>query len=264
MYDGVKQGQADIGNLCMSYQPGVFPLTTVLELPVSFTSSVVASMTLWDIFEKYNPEAFKDVKVLAMFATAPSNIMSKVPVRSLDDLKGLELRASGGASKVLDMLGAVPVSMPMSETPEALQKGLVKGLLSSLEVLKDFNYAEGCRFETMTNFQVYPFAVVMNKAKWNELPDDVKKVFDDLAREQSEWTGKYMDGHVKESIAWSKEKYQIEIIELPQTELDKAHAILEPMISGWKESAAKAGVAAEDVYADMLSLKKKYEQEYGN
>ena len=158
MLDGVKQGQADIGVISLSYQPGVFPLTSVLEQPLGFTSATVASMTLLDIFQKYNPEAYKDVKVLTMFTSAPSNIMSQVPVRSLADLKGLELRASGGASKVLDLLGAVPVSMPMSETPEALQKGLVKGLLSSLEVLKDFNYAESCRYETITNFQVYPFA----------------------------------------------------------------------------------------------------------
>ncbi len=263
MYDGVKQGQADIGNLCMSYQPGVFPLTTVLELPVSFTSSVVPSLVLWDLYEKYQPEAFKDVKVLAMFTTAPSNVMSKVPVRSLADLKGLELRASGGASTVLDLLGAVPVSMPMSETPEALQKGLVKGLLSSLEVLMDFNFAESCRFQTMTNFQVYPFAVIMNKDKWEQLPDDVKKVFDDLAREQAEWTGKYMDEHVQRSLEWSREKYQIEVIELPQAELDQAAQMLAPMIDDWKKAASQAGVQADEVFADMLALKARYEEEYG-
>jgi TRAP-type transport system periplasmic protein len=263
MYDGVMQGQSDIGNLCMSYQPGVFPLTTVLELPVSFTSSVVPSLVLWDLYEKYQPDAFKDVKVLAMFTTAPSNVMSKVPVRSLADLKGLELRASGGASTVLDLLGAVPVSMPMSETPEALQKGLVKGLLSSLEVLMDFNFAESCRFQTMTNFQVYPFAVIMNKDKWEQLPDDVKKVFDDLAREQAEWTGKYMDEHVQRSLEWSREKYGIEVIELPQAELDQAAQMLAPMIDAWKEAAAQAGLPAEEVYADMLALKAKYEEEYG-
>lgn len=263
MYDGVKQGQADIGNLCMSYQPGVFPLTTVLELPVSFTSSVVPSLVLWDLYEKYRPEAFKDVKVLAMFTTAPSNVMSKVPVRSLADLKGLELRASGGASTVLDLLGAVPVSMPMSETPEALQKGLVKGLLSSLEVLMDFNFAESCRFQTMTNFQVYPFAVIMNKDKWEQLPDDVKKVFDDLAREQAEWTGKYMDEHVQRSLEWSREKYQIEVIELPQAELDQAAEMLAPMIGDWKKAASQAGVQADEVFTDMLALKARYEEEYG-
>lgn len=262
MFDGVKQGQADIGCLCMSYQPGVFPLTTVLEVPVGFSSSVVPSLALWDLYEKYQPEAFKDVKVLAMFTTAPSNIMSKEPVRTLEDLKGLELRASGGASKVLELLGAVPVSMPMSECPEALQKGLVKGLLSSLEVLKDFNFAEACRFETITNFQVYPFAVVMNKDSWEKLPDDVKKVFDDLGREQSQWTGEYMDAHVVESLDWSKETYDIEIIQLSAEDQAKALETLSPMVEGWKKNSAEAGVDAETVFKDMMELKAKYEAEY--
>ncbi len=263
MLDGVKQGQADIGVISLSYQPGVFPLTSVLEQPLGFTSATVASMTLLDIFQKYNPEAYKDVKVLTMFTSAPSNIMSQVPVRSLADLKGLELRASGGASKVLDLLGAVPVSMPMSETPEALQKGLVKGLLSSLEVLKDFNYAESCRYETITNFQVYPFAVIMNKDSWEKLPDDVKQVMDDLVREQAQWTGQYMDSHLREAVEWSKETYNIELIELPQGEMEQAMKILEPMVSEWKQRAVKAGVPADEVLADVLSLKAKYEGEFG-
>ena len=262
MFDGVKQGQADIGCLCMSYQPGVFPLTTVLEVPVGFSSSVVPSLALWDLYEKYQPAAFNDVKVLAMFTTAPSNIMSKTPVKSLEDLKGLELRASGGASKVLEMLGAVPVSMPMSECPEALQKGLVKGLLSSLEVLKDFNFAEACRFETITNFQVYPFAVVMNKDSWDNLPDDVKKVFDDLRREQAQWTGEYMDGHVVESLEWSKKTYDIEVIQLSDADKAKALETLAPMVEGWKKNAGEAGVDAEAVFKDMMELKAKYEAEY--
>ncbi len=263
MFDGVKQGQADIGCLSIAYFPGVFPLTSVLEQPVGFSNTIVPSLTLWDIYEKYQPEAFKDVKVLTMFTSAPSNIMSQVPVQSLADLKGLEIRGSGGAARVLDLLGAVPVAMPMSETPEALQKGLVKGVLSSLEILKDFNFAETLRHETITNFQVYPFAVVMNKDSWNKLPDDVKKIFDDLRREQAQWTGEYMDSHLKEAVEWSKKKYDIKIYELSDAEKKQAAETLKPMIADWKARASKAGVDAEDVFNTMLELKAKYEKEFG-
>ncbi len=263
MFTGVVQGQADIGCLCMSYQPGVFPLTTALEVPVGFSSSTVASMTLWDLYEKFQPAAFKDVKVLAMFTTAPSNIMSRVPVKTLADLKGLELRASGGASQALKLLGATPVSMPMPDTPEALQKGVVKGLFTSLEVLKDFNFAELCRYETVTNLQVYPFSVVMNREAWDRLPADVKAVFDELRREQSLWTGQYMDEHVQESLAWSKEKYGIEVYQLSDAEMEEARATLTVMIDQWKEKAQAVGVPADDVLADLLALKAKYEETYG-
>ncbi len=262
MFEGVQQGIADIGCLCMSYQPGVFPMTTVVEQPVGFSSSTVATAVLYDLWNKYQPKEFSKVKVLALFATAPTNIMSTTPIKSLDDLQGLELRASGGAAKVLELLGAVPVSMPMSETPEALQKGLVKGLLSSLEVLKDFNYAESCRNVAVINAQVYPFAVVMNMDKWNSLPDDVKKVFDDLAKEQSLWTGKYMDDHVTESLSYSKEKYQEAIYEFTPEQLQEVEQKLAPMPAKWKTDAAAAGIDSQAIWDDMLSLKKSYEQQF--
>jgi TRAP-type C4-dicarboxylate transport system substrate-binding protein len=263
MLTGVIEGQADIGCLCMSYQPGVFPLTTVLEVPVGFSSSTVASMVLWDLYAKHQPAEFKNVKVLALFGTAPSNIMSRVPVKSLADLKGLELRASGGASQVLKILGATPVSMPMPDTPEALQKGVVKGLFTSLEVLKDFNFAELCRYETVTNLQVYPFAVVMNLGAWDRLPDDVKAVIDGMREEQSLWTGQYMDAHVQEALAWSKEKYGIEVFQFSEAEMAQARAQLAGMVEDWKKSAQAAGVPADAVLADLLALKAKHEQTYG-
>jgi len=193
MMDGVIAGTADIGCLCMAYQPGRFIVTNATALPMGFPNATVASLVLWDLYDKYKPEEFSKVKVLTMFACAPANIYANVPVRNLADLKGLQLRASGGVAEVLKALGGTPVGMPQSETPEALQKGVVKGAVSSLETLMDFKYAELCRYVTIFNGPIYPFAVVMNMAKWNSLPDDVKKVFDDMRVEQAEWTGKYMD-----------------------------------------------------------------------
>jgi TRAP-type C4-dicarboxylate transport system substrate-binding protein len=260
MLRGVMKGQADIGCLCMSYQPGVFPMTTVTELPVGFASSAVASRVLFDLFERHQPKEFSRVKVLAMFTTSPTNIMSKVPVRRIEDLKGLELRASGMASRVLDRLGATPVSMPMPETPEALQKGLVQGLLSSLEVMKDMNYAEYCPYVTRTDFQVYPFAVVMNKQAFDRLPDGVKKAMDDLAREQSAWTGKYMDQHVLDALAWSEATYGLETIALDADQRAAMHEQLVPLIEEWKARAAEKGVDGDAVLADLYRLKESYQQ----
>jgi TRAP-type C4-dicarboxylate transport system substrate-binding protein len=263
MFRGVEMGQADIGCLSVAYQPGVFPFSMIGEQPIGFTSATVASVVMWELFVKYQPKEFGNVHVLTMFTSAPSQIMSKAPVRSLADLKGMELRSSGTISKLIGSLGATPVSMPMSEAPEALQKGVVKGIISSLEVLKDFNYAELCRFETMTDLPVYPFAVVMNKDKWESLPPEVKKIMDDLGREQALWTGQYMDGHVKESVAWSKEKYAIEIIDLPAADKAEIEAKSQGLIDEWKKIATGAGLPADALLADLKAFKAKYEAEYG-
>lgn len=258
MMDGVIAGQADIGCLCMAYQPGRFMITSATGLPLELPNAHVASMVLWDLYNKHKPKEFEQVKVLTMFACAPSNIMSKKPVRNLQDLKGMNLRASGEAAKVLGAWGANQIGMPMSETPEALQKGVVQGLFSSLEVLKDFKFAEMCRYVTMTETSIYPFAVVMNTEKWNALPKDVQKVMEELGTEQAEWTGKYMDEHVKESIAWSKENYKLEVIKLPQVELAKWNKMLTPITGDWIKDAKAKGLPAEEIIKDIGDLKRKY------
>jgi len=255
MMDGVIAGQADIGCLCMPYQPGRFTVTEATSLPVGFPNATVASLTLWDIYRKYNPKEFASVKVLTMFTCAPANIYAKKPVKSLADLKGLELRASGKIAEALQALGATPVGMPQSETPEALQKGVVKGAASSLETLMDFKYAEMCRYVTIMNGPVYPFAVVMNMDKWNSLPKDVQEVMDGLGEEQARWTGIYMDKHVDESIEWSKKNCNIEITKLTRKEMANWNKLLKPITDKWIQDAKAKGLPARAILRDIRVAK---------
>lgn len=255
MFDGVIAGQADIGCLCMAYQPGRFVVTNATSLPLGLPNAKVASLVLWDLYKKYNPKAFSEVKVLTMFTCGTSNIMSRKPVRALEDLKGLDLRASGGAGQILKAWGANLVAMPMPETPEALQKGVVQGLFSSLEVMKDFKFAEFCRYVTITDTVIYPFSVVMNLEKWNSLPSDVQEVMDDLAIEQAWWTGNYMENQIIKSIAWSKETYDIEIIKLTKKELARWNRLLKPIIDKWIKDAKAKGFPARAIVRDIRVAK---------
>ena len=260
MMDGVIAGQADIGCLCMAYQPGRFLVTNATALPVGFPNATVASLALWDLYKKYKPKAFAKVKALTMFTCAPANIYAKKPVRNLEDLKGLELRASGGVAQALKALGATPVGMPQSETPEALQKGVVQGAASSLETLMDFKYAEICKYVTIFNGPVYPFAVVMNMDKWNSLPKDVQDVMDGMGVEQAFWTGNYMDKHVNKSIDWSKKNHNIEITKLTQKELANWNRLLRPLKDKWITQAKAKGLPARAILRDIRVAKEYHTQ----
>jgi len=259
MIDGVIAGTADIGCLCMAYQPGRFLVTNATSLPVGFPNAEVASLTLWDLYNKYKPEGFAKVKVLTMFTCAPANIYAKVPVKNLDDLKGLQLRASGGVAQVLKALGANAVGMPQSQTPEALQKGVVKGAASSLETLKDFKYAEMCKYVTMLNGPIYPFAVVMNMDKWNSLPKDVQAVFDELGPQQAAWTGVYMDKHVESAMRWSKRKHGVKVFRLPKKEKAKWDSKLKPLVDKWIANAESKGLPAKAIVSDIKDFAQMYE-----
>ncbi len=254
MMDGVIAGQSDIGTICMAYQPGRFIVTNAMSLPLGIKNAKIGSVALLKLYEKYKPKAFKDVVVLAMFTNAPGNVMTKNPVMTLADMKGLDLRASGGAAQILKAWDANPVGMPMPSTVEALQKGTVKGLFSSLEVMKDFKFAENCKFVTMTQTAVYPFAVIMNKAKYNSLPKNIQSVIMNLKQEQSLWTGTYMDEQIKKSIAWSKESNNVEFITLSASEKSKWNDKLDFITEGWIKNANTKGLPAEEIINDIKAF----------
>jgi TRAP-type C4-dicarboxylate transport system substrate-binding protein len=262
IFDGVITGTADIGNFAMSYQPGRFLISEAVDQPVGFASAKAASLALYDLIEKYNAKEFEKVKIITLFTCPPANIMTIKPVKSLKDLKGLELRVGGTQADIIKNLGGIPVAMPQSDTPEALQKGTVKGHVSSMEVLKDFNYAAYTPNATITNLWVVTFAVVMNKDKWNSLPADVKKVFDDMRKEQALWTGQYVDDHVLEALKWSKEKYNLQIFELPASEKAEIPKALKPLIEGYVKRVTDQGLPGEQIIKDVYALKEKYEKQY--
>ena len=80
---------------------------------------------------------------------------------------------------------------------------------------------------------------------------NTQKVFDDLAREQAEWTGVYMDEHVKESIAWCKKEQGVEFIDLKdKAEWDKS---LEPIVEAWI-AKNKGKVPARQIVDDIRAL----------
>ncbi len=258
--DGVISGLADIGNFAMSYQPGRFPVSEAVDLPLGFTSAKVASLTLYDLVEKYQPKEFEKVKILTLFTCPPTNFMTKTPVKSLKDLKGMEIRVAGTSAEVVKRLGGIPVAMPQSETPEAIQKGVVKGMVSSLEILQDFKFAAYTPFATIANLPVVTFAVVMNKEKWNSLPADVKKVLDDLRREQAVWTGTYVDNHVTEALAWSKKTYDHQVLILPADDAESVRSLLKPMVDEYVKRVTAQGLPGSQIVADALALKKKHEK----
>ena len=259
MLEGVTAGTADIGNFAMSYQPGRFPVAEAVDLYHGFTSAKVASLVLLDLVDKYQPEEFEKVKILTLFTCPPTNLMTKSPVKSLQELKGMELRVAGTSAEILKLLGGTPVAMPQSETPEALQKGVVKGIVSSLEILQDFKFAAYTPNATLVDLPVVSFAVVMNKAKWEALPADIQQVMNDLVREQAEWTGAYVDAHVAEALAWSEKEYQLRQFRLPPAEQESIATLLAPLTAAYIKKVSAQGLDGEQIVKDVQALKAKYE-----
>ena len=255
MVRGVMQGQADIGCISLAYHPGAYPFLSVFELPLGFSSAREASEVMYDIFMNHEVAETSKIKVIALFSSAPSQVLSSKPLKSPDDLKGFVVRSSGILADIAAALGASPVSMPQSDTPEALQKGLVQGVFTSFDVLKDYNFAESCRYGMVTDMPVYPMIFFMNLKKWKALSPELQQAIMDISREHSLWTGEYVDTHGKEATAWAEETYGFTLTHLSPEQQRELRARAETVVEEWVKKAEAKGIAARELLAEVMAAR---------
>ena len=173
MAAGVASGIADIGLSNCSYSRGRFSAMEIMELPLGFPSSWIATHVANDFYEKFKPKEWDTYHVL-MFSTSPPNVLQTLnkPVKNLEEIKGLKIRGQGRIADIVKSLGATPVPIEIVDLYESLRRGVVDGTLTPLETLKGFKLGEVQKYTTASwkIGSVFSFFVVMNKQKWNSLP----------------------------------------------------------------------------------------------
>ncbi len=120
IYNGIETGIADIGYSHVFYTAGRMPVTEAAGTPLGYPSAWVASHVVNDFYDQVKPKEWDKVKVLWMNGAAPSLVISKKPVRRLEDLKGLTIRAPGVAGDIIKALGGTPAPTPMMEVYDAI------------------------------------------------------------------------------------------------------------------------------------------------
>ena len=188
MFQGVVTGIADIGFAHVEYTPGRMPVTEAVGLPLGYPSGWVANQVANDFYYQFKPKEWKDVEVLWMHTSTPNVMITKKPVRTLEDLKGMTIRAPGTIGDTVKALGATPAPTPVMEVYDAMSKGVIDGVNIPFETLKTFRFAEVAKYTT-ASWQVgnvYPFYVVMNKNSYKKLTPALKEIFDKLVGEYKE------------------------------------------------------------------------------
>lgn len=242
-YQGVVSGIADIGMSNISYTRGRFPVIELLDLPLGFPSAYVATHADNDFYNHFRPKDFDSVKVLYLHACPPYVIYTaNKPVRTLEELKGLKIAGKGRIADTLKALGAAPVPLETGDYYESLKRGVVDGAASPINTLKDWKLGEIAKYATNTQKlgAVYTFFVVMNKDKWNSLPEDVKKVFEAVSAEWIEKTGEVWAKTAREGAEFLlKQKGQI--IDLTDRESVKWQKAVDPLISSYTKEMESLG-----------------------
>ncbi len=263
IYDGVVNGIADLGLSCFSYTRGRFPVLEAFELPgITYNSSKAASQVAWEGIRQLNPKEVQDTKLMMVFSTGPGDLFTKVPVRNLNDLKGLEIRATGLSAKTLKALGANPVAMPQSDAYEALSKGVVKGNLSPVEVLKGWKHAEVTSYLTRTPFLYNTlFFITMNLNKWNSLPPDVQRAVEEVNEKFfKEVASGLWDKQNEDALKWAVETKGMKVITLPREEADRWINLVKPIQDEFISSVNAKGHNGQLVLDTVKKLAEKYNQ----
>lgn len=246
-FDGVVKGISDLGMSVFAYTMGKFPLTEVIDLPLGYKSGYGATKLINEYYNKFQPKELDEVKVLYLHAHGPGILHTKTAVNRLEDVKGLKIRCTGMAAKIVTALGGAPVAMPMGETYDAISRGVVDGSMAPQESLEGWKWGEVVKFTTEDFGASYTAGmfVVMNKSKWNALPPDIQKIIGEI---NGEWIEKH--GKTWDEIDRSGREYALKlgnkIIPLSKEENEKWAQTVKPLLDEYANEKKAKGLPAEE------------------
>ena len=198
LYDQARDGVVDVVWTLPGNTAGRFPRVEVFELPFIMSNAEATSKAYWEYVQAMAPDEFKETQVIALQVHGPGVIhTADRPVRSVADMKGLKVRApTRQVNKLVGALGATPVGMPLPQIPDALSKGTINGCVIPWEVVPSVKVHELTKYHAEFDpaggaFYTTTFVMAMNKAKYNSLPPDLKKIIDaNSGMATSGWLGK--------------------------------------------------------------------------
>ncbi len=248
VYDGVVKGISDIGFSVLSYTLGRFPLTEVIDLPMGYKNGTAATTLINAYYNKFKPKELDDVKVMYLHAHGPGILhTNKKPIKTLEDLKGVKIRSTGTVARIVGALGGTPVAMPMSETYDALSKGIAEGVMCPVEALQGWKLGEVTKYTTQNYGSAYSigFFVVMNKDKWNSLPPDAQKVIEKVNEEWIVKQAKVWDEVDVSGMEFAK-KMGDQFVPLSKEEDERWSKAVQPVFNDYMKAMKEKGLPGEE------------------
>ncbi|MBL8334418.1 MAG: TRAP transporter substrate-binding protein [Rubrivivax sp.] len=188
-FDAVRNGLVDLSFTVHGYTPGRFVTTQFAEVPFLGDSAEVTSVAFQRMYAK-NPaiaDEHKGVKVITVFTHGPGIALNaKRPVTKIEDLAGLKWRVGGGmVNEITKVLGMNATLKPAPESYELLSTGVMDGTLFPAESVEGFKIDKVIKHATLFPGGLYntSFVFMMNQAKYDSLPPDVKKAVDEISGE---------------------------------------------------------------------------------
>ena len=178
--DGVMAAELGIA----VYVPNLVPSVTAIYSTLLFGDDVVASSAAaLETVTLHCPSCLEEYRKinavpLSEWDAAPYKLMCREPIKTVDDLKGKRIRATGGNAEMLKMAGAVPVAGTLTEAVNLLQRGGIDCVLGATDWLRAFGYADFAK-----NVSDFPMGMsgpaigmLLNRDVWSKFTTEQKKI----------------------------------------------------------------------------------------
>jgi TRAP-type C4-dicarboxylate transport system substrate-binding protein len=253
---GVMDGRADMGYQPLSFSSGTFPLWDFGSIPFLFENiqefeKMINDPDMIKIMEKTYADAGL-VKLVDLTNNRTDGVWGNKRVATVADFEGLKVRTTGMLTTfALQQLGASAISIATAEVQEALLRGTVDAVQTSIGYGLTVGMADFCTYLNLWSFAPsYPGAVIANKKSFDALPADLQAILMDVSRQMQGEMFYAADVYYRTAkIAAAATK--LEIVEAEKAETDKVRELTKPVVDKWLEGAGPYG-------PELLTIVEKY------
>ncbi len=261
-FDAVRDGLVDVSYVTASYTPARHILPLLAELPGSGATAEINSVAFsrihWKYFDKIGE--YKGVKLLGVFTHGPGQMLTKKPLNSLAEFKGLKIRTGGGiADGVANALGASAFVKPAPESYELLNSGVADGVFFPPEAIVSFKLETVIGQATLFPGGMYSssYGFFMNQDKWNKLSKQDQDAIVSVSGEHlARMAGKSWDAADAIGLEALK-KAGAKIVHASPAMTKEVAERSAPLIQDWIKKATAKGVDGAKVYAEFHEELKK-------
>lgn len=242
-FESVRGGMIDGYSGSMLYFAGIIPEVNCEWLPFGWATPKEASQ----VYEEYGwldlmreATGKHGIHYVAPVAVASMGLITKQPVRTVDDLNGMKIRAVGMEAKIISALGGSTVSVSGAEQYMALKQGVVDGTDYPFYTIGKYKFYEVCDYITRPALHTPGIVeIILNQETYASLSSDQQKAVDQAGWDAFQRTVKLNDEWDQEAYETCREK-NVEIIDLTPEALAEFRAKIRPL---WDEVAQKTEIS---------------------
>ncbi|OLO39015.1 hypothetical protein BTR23_10785 [Alkalihalophilus pseudofirmus] len=257
----VEGGLYEIGLLLPHYfyDSSVFPFT-ITNLPFALSHvSIEDTVSIMNEFSnQYSEEIWQNVKPLSISSADDSVVVSKVPIRGMEDLKNLNTRTQGSNDSYLaETWGGSPVALPLTEIYSGLQTGIIDLTINtSLGDATDLHLYEVAPYATKFKFNRVPIVFIMSNEVFENMPEDLQQLFEEeLNPAFQDLSEKAALKSQEEGMERLMENFE-EVIEISDEQYEEFSLAGEKIWNDWLDDANSRGYDGEKMLGDFKELLK--------